>query len=370
VAAKRCLILLAAVLGVLGAAVPDDGLEHNRQLLLKWRADPEHDARLERDWRAFLALSPADQDRLARLDRQLHELPADERRHLFGVLERYAAWLERLPDDDRKRLASAAPAERLRLIGELRERQFIDRLPERLREEVRRLPPEQRAARVTQLRREDRIRRREWQRPGKRAEVAPVPPPEGQPARLVELPPDVRAFVTTAVLPRLGPWEKEQLSRVEDTAGYLPMLATLANRHPVFPPGPGGPVTRYDDLPEQAKELAPRSYLENKDLWKRLTEKEGHWPEFALAFVGMVPQTSRAKLPPLGASRPQEFAPGVQEFLAELRKEHPADADRLHRAEGHWPEYPRQLLEVARRHKLHVPGMTPPGPREWWEPRN
>ena len=39
----------------------------------------------------------------------------------------------------------------------------------------------------------------------------------------------------------------------------------------------------------------------------------------------------------------------------------------LAREEGKWPEYPRTLLELARKHRLGVPGMTLPGPRGWWE---
>jgi hypothetical protein len=43
------------------------------------------------------------------------------------------------------------------------------------------------------------------------------------------------------------------------------------------------------------------------------------------------------------------------------------EAERLHNAEGKWPEYPRLLLELARRHDLVVPGMSLPGPRGLWQ---
>jgi hypothetical protein len=44
-----------------------------------------------------------------------------------------------------------------------------------------------------------------------------------------------------------------------------------------------------------------------------------------------------------------------------------AEKDELKSAEGHWPEYPRLLVELARRHGLEVPLLRLPGPRELWE---
>ena len=42
------------------------------------------------------------------------------------------------------------------------------------------------------------------------------------------------------------------------------------------------------------------------------------------------------------------------------------DANVLKKAEGRWPWYPNQLLKIARKHGLQVPGMGLPGPRETW----
>src|SRR6059058_5679045 len=48
-------------------------LEQNRHLLAKWRQDPAHYARLCYHLSQFLALPPEQQERLRRLDRELHE---------------------------------------------------------------------------------------------------------------------------------------------------------------------------------------------------------------------------------------------------------------------------------------------------------
>src|SRR5436305_96172 len=95
------LVLFAAAAAALPAvAVPEgsrDALEHNRELLEKWRADPDHYARLQRDLRAFWALPPARRRQMRRLDQDLQHADARTRKRLWAVLERYHAWLRPLP---------------------------------------------------------------------------------------------------------------------------------------------------------------------------------------------------------------------------------------------------------------------------------
>ena len=87
-------LLLATVL--LGTAIPvlavsgpsGDELEHNRRLLARYRAEPDHYARLLRDLRAFQALPPERQERERRFDHDLHqEDPAGLAEVLRDVLE-------------------------------------------------------------------------------------------------------------------------------------------------------------------------------------------------------------------------------------------------------------------------------------------
>ncbi|HEX4608086.1 MAG TPA: hypothetical protein VH092_07765, partial [Urbifossiella sp.] len=70
----------------------------------------------------------------------------------------------------------------------------------------------------------------------------------------------------------------------------------------------------------------------------------------------------------LGPARPGEFKPEVERFLPELRKKStPAEWQQLADKEGRWPEYPAELLRLARAHDLSVPGAMPPGPPSQWE---
>jgi hypothetical protein len=276
-------------------------------------------------------------------------------------MDRYAVWLDHLPEEQRQRLAAAPPAERLRVIRELREQQLLDRLPQPQRDRFKGLGPEQRAAALNQLRKEERDNIRRWQqlaRPGK------------VPASTKELPQEVQKHLEANLLPRLGPEEIRRLQAADGKSDQLlRLIADLAERHPLFPPRPSGPITRFEQLPPGMQKLLNRINTTRPGKWALLKSKEGKWPEFALACIEQVPPGRRADLPPLGASRPAEFAKPVQAVIATLEEKYPHDAVILREAEGHWPDYPQRLLELARKNKLDVPGMSLPGPRELWEHR-
>jgi hypothetical protein len=352
-------------------APPSGDLEHNRRMLQLWRSDPEHWARLQQDLRAFAQLPAAQQERLRRLDRELYQLDPDQRKRLLRVLERYTLWLERLPAEDRAELEAARDTqERLARIRAIRQRQWLDRLPERTRAELERLPPEERSKRLVALVQREKRLQREWSRPRK------VGPDQRQlkPARMEDFPPEVQTFVRDHLLPQLSGEEKKQLSQARGQWPELPrLLVQMTERHLSLPPLPGHPIRRYADLPYGAMRLlGQREELEKQPAWKKVEQKEGKWPDFALACNELlrahVRTATSGSVPPLGASRPKEFAEPVQHFIskqlpAALSKE---EAGRLHVAEGKWPEYPRLLLELAHKHQLHVPGMSLPDPRELW----
>jgi hypothetical protein len=364
------LIVLAGWLAVPALALPEAGpdeLERNRRLLERWKADPEHYRRLLEDFRAFWESPPDRQERLRRLDRELHETDSATQQRLWGVLERYRLWLERLPESDRERVLNAPDKRRrLQIIKELREREWVDRLPQALRNELLTIEdPRKRAARIAEVRREDRQIRRLLQRPPR-----PRVPPGLRPAKLEQFPPEVQRFVTEQLLPHLGPAEKQQLERAGKAR--WPFLARtillLSERHPVLPPLPGKAVTRYADLSPALREQLPRRAVEKK-LRQEMQKAEGKWPEFALAFTHAYRQVHRRPPPPLGASRPGEFPPAARAFL--VNKLLPAlgkdEANALAGLEGRWPDYPHRLLELARRHRLVIPGMSLPGPPALWE---
>src|SRR5215468_2406290 len=127
--AVRSLLLLVLVLGVSGAALPDkeplppeDVLRHNQEKLDEWKKDPAHHTRLKRDLARFWEKSPEERARLRGLDQELNQQDSLTQQRLWDVLERYHAWLYRLPEADRRRLEAARGSERLAVIKDLREK--------------------------------------------------------------------------------------------------------------------------------------------------------------------------------------------------------------------------------------------------------
>lgn len=342
-----------------------DDVEHNRRLLEKWRKDPEHYERLRRNLLAFLALPEQRQKQLRQLDQDLHEEESTTSARLQRVLERYAEWLQRLPEADRQRIAGETdPKQRLRIIRELREREWVQRLPKAIRDELQKLPADQQRVRITELRKEERKRREEWQLAIRNWEELTQPRP--QITRLEELTPDVKTFVNESLLPLLTPPEKNRLLSAQGKHPlFLRTLVELADKHPMKLPGPG--PTTFEQLPPEVRVRLTKA----KD-WPPETVKqaEGKWPDFALAILEFTRMNKLGLPKPLGPCRPSEFPPSVREFCQE--KLVPAlgadDVARLKQAEGRWPFYPRMMLQLARKHGLQVPGMALPGPRERWNP--
>jgi hypothetical protein len=353
---------LLVVLGALIAAAPGapsdaDDLERNRRLLEKWRADPEHYKRLQTDLRAFHALPAERQQKIRDLDRQLHELDLTTQARLWAVLDRYHTWLERLPEAQRQQVKETAnPADRLKLIRALREQEWIDRLPAKVRGELAKLPPGEKATEVARLRRQERAQRLFWIQAPQR------PSPETRPGRLSEFPSEVQVFVRDLLMPRLNADEKAQLRRAE---GKWPELARtireLSDRHPVLPPlpPPRGPITKYDHLPATAAVSIPR---------KRFADLQGRWPEYALAVTTVLKKQKR-RVAPLGASKLDELPSDARQFVQKqlLPALGPLQKDNLRRMDGRWPEYPKRLLALAWQKRLVIPGMSLPGPRELWD---
>jgi hypothetical protein len=71
----------------------------------------------------------------------------------------------------------------------------------------------------------------------------------------------------------------------------------------------------------------------------------------------------------LGPCYPKQFDALVAQFIDRtlLPKLTDKEKDELKAAEGKWPEYPKTLLELSKKHGLEIPLMRLPGPRELWE---
>ena len=370
--------LLLPMLAFLMGSAPEKGRtsrsssadrERNRQLLEQWKADPEHYARLEQDLRAFWALPQAKRKQLRQLDQAFHQLDPAAQKRLWLVARRYLAWLERLPADQRRWIEEASDAnERLERIKTVRERQWIAHLPKSMQEELNKLPADERSAKVQKLREQERRQRGQGKQPFFGG------PTLKQPAHLMDFPPGVRSFVEKQLLPHLTAEEKQRLLEAEGHWPEYPQtIKELAKRHPVLPPlpAPHKPITHFEELPDKAKVQAGSriSWERRTEAWNRLRKVEGKWPEWALMFHNLLTPEQRERMPPLGASRPDDFAPPVQAFIANTLKKKVTQTEwrSLKHLEGKWPEYPLHLLQLAAKHNLEVPGMSLPGPAELWE---
>lgn len=100
------------------------------------------------------------------LDRAFAPLDAKTQKRLEKAADRYADWRERLPDAQRQQIEETKDTkERLQLIRDIRERQWIERLPRKVREDLEKLPAEARAAQIVQLHNQERQQRKLWSRP-------------------------------------------------------------------------------------------------------------------------------------------------------------------------------------------------------------
>lgn len=251
-------------------------------------------------------------------------------------------------------------------VGERRavhEREWIERLPKRVRDDLEKLPPNERAARLAELREQERQQRMQWMRPlGAAAHAKQI-------ARLADCPAEVKQFIEKHLLPHLTPEERRRYDAAQGHWPEFPQtIKELAKLHPVLPPL-SKPIGRYDDLSEKAKNVAGSkpSWEKREDLWGPLRRVEGKWPEWALMFHRMLSPEQRRLMPPLGASRPHEFPSEVREFIKKTlaQKVTLAEWNELRALEGKWPDYPQRLLRLAEKHKLEVPGMSLPANAEW-----
>jgi hypothetical protein len=370
---------------------PQKVLEHNRRLLEKWRGDPEHMARLQADYQAFLALPPERQARLRKLDKDLHaEDPAMQSR-LWTVLERYTSWLDKLPEGDRYWIESAPDsATRLERVKHLRDQQWIKRLPEKIRQELAVTPETKRPDRVAELRQEERQRRLEWFWSSHTRDGAALK--RARPTRITEFPPEVRYYYFVTVSHVLSEADRNRLIEAE---GNWPLYAqTLAKVMETPPRLPGFPdrawPVKMADLPPdwkaalngfrpdppgtkggQKKTLEPAERMHRNRLLKQLSEKQ-KWPDFAEFAVKIARDEKLKTESQLGPNKPEHFGQMARAFVANelYPKLTEAQKNELTSREGKWPDYPELLLQLAKKHSLTVPGMSRPCPAEFWDAVN
>ncbi|MBY0523115.1 MAG: hypothetical protein K2R98_06935 [Gemmataceae bacterium] len=372
----RLLALLAlATFPLWGIAEPaGDVSDENRQLLEKWREDPQHYARLKRDLGSFRKMSPEQQERLRKLDRDLQAEQPAMRGRLKGVMERYADWMDKLSESERQSIEKAPDRKaRLHRIRELREQQWVKRLPKAQQEQIKNAKNREEV--ISKIWHEEWEQRADWQVTVRHGDLLTKKDPP-LPSSLAQLPEEVRRYVTDNLLPLLSKDEEKRLKEAEGKwPRYLRVLVELSDSHPYSVQGPIGPTKisalpgPYQDLLRSKNYKKTRDRLEHRDV-------EGHWPEFGKvareSFRGGGPFGPKFSpiSPEFTPDRPSRFSSGVQVFLD--KKLVPAlddeDRVRLHNAQDHWPDYPRTIVELARKHNLPIPSeKTLPGPFEFWD---
>lgn len=344
---------------------------------------PERDLLLK----AFRDMPPDRQEKLRQLDQKVHALAAPQRDRLLRVLEVYAAWLQRLPDAERKKvLAAPGPDERLAAIDDARRTQWVAALPAADRQKLKAMPPAERGETIAKWKAADDAARDTWTTARFHWEVLRTgrqPWPFGDDAMRKQ----VLDFARAAYRPddpkrtRLSPPDqiryREAVERGEKGGqwvwlGKVVYDFTRGSRYEMLPePGANGKsATDFGDIVPGAFHDLVKKRMANKTG----SDLQGKWPDFALAVHTLQKDAPKLKLVVkdrdfhLGPARPGEFRPELEQFLPVLQKKaSPTEWAALVDKEGRWPEYPRELIRLARQHDLSVPGAMPPGPPSEWD---
>ena len=330
--------------------------------------DPEQYARLVHNFDRFRTLAPEIQTKIRELDRQLNDQDPQTEARLMSVLGEYASWLTRLPDEERQRvLAAASNGERIRVIREIKERQWFQQLPAIYRNQYQAASDAEKTRLLErwkqeeQKRREERTETRRWEILAQERPMLNMRDPRFQT--------ELTNFVTNRLVPLLSPEERRGLqedtskrSPMDGVMGWMRAVAELSEKHPVL--AIEAKYTRRAELPEEY-ERALKSMP--TDLVARLPD--GRWPDYPLAVTKLFRNRSIPVVKQLGPAAAAEISPAVAQFLKnqlwpELSER---ERQRLTGAEKRWPDYPETLLSLSRDHKLAVPDIGLPGEPRMWE---
>ncbi len=358
------------------------------------RHDPLPAADRERLIEQFRGFTPARQQQLRTLHQQLNDPTLNDRSPLVLTLEGYAVWLARLPDADRKRVLEAPPSERLEVVRQVSEKRWREELPLRQADSLKHVEgAEERLELLQTFRAEAADRRQEWEYAQRQWQAVSgrerpkdwKPWPFDQPNADKQVDEYIRlALGVDPTKPlakpvkgekpevqsswRLTPAEVNELlehrqaaARGERWFSYCVLLLKLSEKYPTLPrPGPNGKlVVKKDDLP-------PGYQMPKDDVIKRRAIV-GRWPDFAEEVYRA--SSKDGKLSQLGPCKPDEFTPAVKEFATATlpAKLNTTEKERLKGLEGKWPDYPKEMLRLAREKNLSVPEVTLPGEPDLWK---
>jgi hypothetical protein len=342
--------------------------------------NPDDPAYLRRQFVWFEAQEPARQQQLRRLHAEFVALDSEDQVRLTRVMQSYNAWLARLPESDRQRVLSAqSAAARVDLIKQLREQEWVQSLPRPYRDEYAKLDGDDRHQQVNEWRAEEADRREEW---ALAREHWKDNPPGRVPAIILnEGRPQVEVFVNH-LRENLTEGERKNLEDARTAADeygnyfwYLREVVRLADLHPVLPGhvGPKNFASLPDSVKESLRQQDPQFRRKGDDV-RELRKAVGRWPDFAVELTRYC-QKNKLTLPgPLGDCRKEQMPPEVVQFLNSVlepqlkrSEQGKADLEALSKAQGSWPEYPRMILDLAKKYKSPIPGWTLPGPPQAWD---
>jgi hypothetical protein len=374
------LLVLFACTAAWALAQPTaEEMEQRWQRLEAMRKHPDQLARLRDNLQAYLHLPEARREAIAKLDRDLHELPAKKQQRLLSTLERYADWLDELRKRDPQgyQAIKAAPdsASRLALIKDRRDREWMDLQPKKYRDEWKSLQGDARADYVLKRRQEDRTKHARWviaKRFWKELESK-----QAMPSKLADYSVKVKEYVTFYLMPMLT---AEEAKRLADADGRWPdypqALVEIASKYPsALPP------ERKDALPRKLARLPDpvRHKLIDKKgtdktaiakkVQKELLQAEG--PNFVSKVVAIGLRENKL---PFGheywACNYKSLLKPMQEFVDQ--KLDPAldqvEKRKLIDSEGKWPDYPLTIQELSQKLNLSPPWHYLPEAKLWkWD---
>jgi len=342
--------------------------------------NPDDPAYIRRQYVWFQAQEPARQQQLRQLHREFIDLGPEDQARLTKVMQSYNAWLAHRPAADKQRILSApTAAARLEVIHELREHEWVESLPRPYREEYAKLEGDARRQRVQEWRTEEAERREDWVL----AQRHWIEYPQGKVPQMFlgEARGQIDTFVSH-LRENLSEAERKDLDDAQKGAEefgnyfwYAREIVRLADLHPILP-GRVGPKD-FNSLPDQVKvylrERDPQ-FRKKADDVRELRKFNGRWPEYAIELTRHC-QKNNLKLPlPLGDCKKDDMPDKVREFLdrmlePQLKKSEAgrAELEALNKAQGSWPEYPRTIIDLAKKYKTPVPGWTLPGPPQAWD---
>jgi hypothetical protein len=352
--------------------------------------------------KAFKQLSLERQQIIRELDKKIYAAQPTLQDRLLRVMETYAVWLNLLSESDRRNVLLAATSDiRLKQIRIIRDRQWVEMLPPSQQEQLRIANDALKSTLIDEWKQEDSRRRKVWasarKNPSETLDASKPPllfndetdrnAIENFARVAFRIDDPKKCRLTSNDLDRYNKalsFAKEHGGAAWYTYGKtLYELVKKPEHEELFLPPPDSKtrITDFQDLP-----VVYQKFVQQR-LKSKLTPLVGKWPEFPLELHKDMPQFHQyhkegfgktdfpkidlKSLPPLGPSRVSEFEQPVRVFVEDKMLKNKllsiSELKRVQEKEGKWPEYSREIIQLARDHNLSIPGVMLPGPPKTWE---